>query len=90
MLSAAIRDLGSYPIRPTTNLKALNPIVVLRTVLQEAHKGLAHRQDSVFWNPDYLEKLSTTLNVVIDKRGLEEWKTIRWEVYDKVSVFCYL
>lgn len=90
VLSAALRDLGSYPVRPTTLLKPLNPIAALRTVLQDAPKDVVRRKDPASWDPSYLEKLFDALNTVIDKRGLGEagWETIRWEVYDKVSVFC--
>lgn len=89
VLSSATSDLGTYPTRPTTPIKTLKSIVELRSLLQNAQTRIAFQGGSQSWNPSYLDDLFSTLNVIINKRGLGKggWETIRWEVYDKVSAF---
>lgn len=102
-LNNAIKDLDlyDYPARPAHLVPSSHSVDQLREVLSRAPRpntddpGIEEHFDGFTgdtwwtWQVSYYDELFRALNDVIDVHGVGDdgWKSVRWEVYDKVRVF---
>ncbi|GJE94929.1 hypothetical protein PsYK624_111050 [Phanerochaete sordida] len=94
-MKAALTFVGEYPTRPDEVLPSSRSVVKLRAVLARAPAMGSDGEDmkshfdgftgdvTYFWSDDFTEELFEALITVIEKRGIEGWEHVRWEVYDK-------
>lgn len=95
-------ELGKYPQRPAFLLQSSTSVDALRRVLEHAPTSLDDPLMEVSydklgtsiysWGDKYMNQLFQALIRVIKDHGvgMAGWRSIRWEVYDKVRSWLYL
>lgn len=100
-LQQALTSLGPYPICPPLLISSLS-VDALQAVQEHAPntehntntKNIDYQDNFQgktiisSWTVSYLKEVSVALINVIKEHGVDDagWKSVRWEIYDKVSV----